>query len=168
MQRFRTRTELSKTVDRCLNSYVLAASAAGVGILALSHPAAEAKIIYTSAKLDCSKFCTLDINNDGRADFFLSNPGHDGTSCGYATALSVIGYAVGSRTNNKLFVSKPIMEVYASALPAGVLVPADTARFEEQGQMAYRKVHRCSNTTTYRDPWANGGKGVKNRYLGAC
>lgn len=39
---------LSESVSHQLNMYVLAASAAGVGMLALAQPA-EAKIVYTKA-----------------------------------------------------------------------------------------------------------------------
>ena len=46
MQRPRTPSQLSESLHQRLNSYALAASAAGVGMLALAQPA-EAKIVYT-------------------------------------------------------------------------------------------------------------------------
>jgi hypothetical protein len=46
MQRRRRAGQLSAQVHQRLNSYALAASAAGVGMLALAQPA-EAKIVYT-------------------------------------------------------------------------------------------------------------------------
>jgi hypothetical protein len=44
----KTACNLSESTQRCLNSYALAATAAGVGVLALALPA-EAKIVYTAA-----------------------------------------------------------------------------------------------------------------------
>ncbi len=46
MQRPRIPSKLSDSLHQRLNSYALAASAAGVGLLALVQPA-QAKIIYT-------------------------------------------------------------------------------------------------------------------------
>jgi len=46
MQRPRTPSRISESLHRQLNSYALAASAAGVGVLALAQPA-EGKIVYT-------------------------------------------------------------------------------------------------------------------------
>jgi len=44
----RKTAELPRSLHQQLNSYALAASAAGVGVLVLAQPA-EAKIIYTKA-----------------------------------------------------------------------------------------------------------------------
>jgi len=64
---------LPDSVHYQLNQYALAASAAGVGLLALAQPA-EAKIVYTKAHTvihglnDC---VSLDLNHDGIVDFRL-------------------------------------------------------------------------------------------------
>jgi hypothetical protein len=52
--------------------YALAASAAGVGALALVQPS-EAKIVYTATHvtLQNSKPFALDLNHDGNVDFYL-------------------------------------------------------------------------------------------------
>ena len=62
--------QLNSKLDGNLRAYISAASAAGVGILALAS-SAEAKIIYTPANLTVEQFAytPLDINNDGAADF---------------------------------------------------------------------------------------------------
>jgi hypothetical protein len=65
-RRRRQETTLSHSVHKRLNSYALAASAAGVGALALAQPA-EAKIIYTPAHktLHNGEGFYLDLNHDG-------------------------------------------------------------------------------------------------------
>jgi hypothetical protein len=67
--RQRRTAKLSKSVCRQLNSYALAASAAGVGMLALAQPA-EAKIVYTPAHIavPINTFLPLDLNHDGVND----------------------------------------------------------------------------------------------------
>jgi len=50
MQRPRTPARLSQPLHQRLNSYALAASAAGVSLLALAQPA-EGKIIYTPTQV---------------------------------------------------------------------------------------------------------------------
>jgi hypothetical protein len=54
--------------------YALAASAAGVGILALSQPA-EAKIVYTKTHrvIGLNQHYRLDLNHDKVTDFILTN-----------------------------------------------------------------------------------------------
>jgi hypothetical protein len=68
----KTPFRLSDSIQRKLNMYALAASAAGVGVLALFQPA-EAKIIYTKTNVNVFKSYppgfSLDLNNDGTADF---------------------------------------------------------------------------------------------------
>jgi hypothetical protein len=66
---------ISPNLDKRLLNYATAASAAGVGLLALAHPA-EAKVIYTPTNLPITvngPFVQLDVNNDGVADFSFYN-----------------------------------------------------------------------------------------------
>jgi hypothetical protein len=68
----RRTTQLSESLQRKLNAYALAASAAGVGILASAQPA-EARIVYT--KTDClfgagqGHSCEIDLLNNGVSEF---------------------------------------------------------------------------------------------------
>lgn len=67
--------DLLASLHHRLNSYALAASAAGVGMLALSN-AAEAEIIYTRANVQIpvnGGLIELDLNHDGINDFEFSN-----------------------------------------------------------------------------------------------
>lgn len=66
---------LAVNLDQRLLGYASAASAAGVGLLALAQPA-EAKIIYTPANIpivERGPNVLLDVNNDGVADFSFYN-----------------------------------------------------------------------------------------------
>jgi hypothetical protein len=69
----RKTAKLSESTDRQLNLYALAASAAGVGLLALTLPA-EAKIVYTPANIRISSDhpALLDLNHDGIVDFVIT------------------------------------------------------------------------------------------------
>jgi hypothetical protein len=65
--------DLSESIRHQLNMYALAASAAGVGTLALSQPA-EGRIVYTPAHrhIVLNHPVSLDLNHDGVADFTIS------------------------------------------------------------------------------------------------
>ena len=60
----RVPSQVSESLHKRLNAYALAASAAGLGVLAFAPPA-EAKIVYTPANIDCSHGCDISfIQND--------------------------------------------------------------------------------------------------------
>jgi len=74
ISRKREASELSRKLDKSLVTYALAASTAGVGIMALTQ-AAEAKIIATPAHIPIpinGGVIQFDINGDGIPDFGLS------------------------------------------------------------------------------------------------
>ncbi len=80
-------TRLSESVHHQLNAYALAASAAGVGVLALAQPA-EARIVYTRThKLiqGQGQDLRIDLNHDRIVDFVL----HRGTSALSTTSLRI-------------------------------------------------------------------------------
>jgi hypothetical protein len=64
-------TRLDCRLERRLISYAVAATAAGVGALACS-PEAEAKVVYVNTWIPIASGVTLDLNNDGIADFQFS------------------------------------------------------------------------------------------------
>ncbi len=72
--RRRTTTTLPISLQKRLGQYALAASAAGVGALALAVPA-EGKIIYTHIHktIATNEHYLLDLNHDGVPDFIVSN-----------------------------------------------------------------------------------------------
>lgn len=67
---------LSSSLERGLKMYTLAASAAGVGVLALGQTA-EARIVYTKTRksVGVNTIFRLDLNHDGITDFELKNNG---------------------------------------------------------------------------------------------
>lgn len=64
---------LSYSLQRRLSAYAMAASAAGVAVLAGTP--AEAKVIYTPANIQIAPHhhLNIDLNHDGIADFVISN-----------------------------------------------------------------------------------------------
>jgi len=63
---------LSEPLNHRLSQYALAASAAGVGVLALAQPA-EARIVYTPAHryIRLNHPLGIDLNRDGIVDFYV-------------------------------------------------------------------------------------------------
>jgi hypothetical protein len=159
--RLRATAELSDSIHQQLNMYAVAAGAAGVSLLALAQPS-EAKIVYTPS--DTVIFFSyagipLDLNHDHVNDFTLHHYGESSF-----TAMFVGSYHHGS-TN--LVVAKPALPFgyWARALRAGVSIgPAIT--FAKQGIAWMGERHINGTTSQFSGPWDNGGKGVKNRYLG--
>jgi len=88
--RLRKLAKLPDSTTRQLNMYTLAASAAGVGVLALTHPA-EAKVVYTPANhvIYENQTYRLDLSHDGTADFELKNVFNtfSGNDAGYLRIL---------------------------------------------------------------------------------
>src|SRR5580692_6276919 len=70
----RIAARLAPTLDRTLVSYANAATAASVGILALTCPS-EAKIVYTHThqQLPLNNTFSLDLNHDVITDFRFKN-----------------------------------------------------------------------------------------------
>ena len=148
----RTPYKLSNSIHQQLNMYSAMASAAGVGILALSHPA-EAKIVYTPAHtlIDSGQTVALDLTHDGKADFSFQNYSNtfEGSQQGFLrvfpakTPNGVVGEATYDR---------------ALALKAGTRV-GRRARFislHSISMVSADAAERCFGN------WSN----VKNRYLG--
>src|SRR5208337_4365554 len=113
-QPHKTPSKLSDSVHHQLSMYALAASAAGVGMLALAQPA-EAKIIYTPANENIGPTTYLDLNHDGINDFKFINTVRTSNrpeECSQGTNGNLAVYGV--RPANKIFGQS----VWASALPA--------------------------------------------------
>jgi hypothetical protein len=157
----RTTAELSKSLHERLNTYALAASAAGVGMLALVRPA-EAKIVYTPAHVQITpaNWVYIDLNHDGINDFVLENK-YNFASIYTSSFLSCYSANHGSanrvRGDAKSFI--------AFALRSGVRIGA--ANFPNLAPRMAKVVRNSQNSSArFGWPWANGGKGVKSRYLG--
>jgi hypothetical protein len=148
MQRPRTPSNLSESLHQRLNAYALAASATGVGLLALAQPA-EGKIIYTHAHIAIYNDYTLDLNHDGVGDFVFRIYSTNHGSGGY---IAVRPYT----SINLIWGTKPD----ASALKAGVKIRSNT-KLQKSNSLMY--AWNCFTTgCTYHGLWQK----VQNRYLG--
>jgi len=148
---------LSESTHRRLNKYTLAASAAGVGVLALAR-SAEAKIVYTPAHINIAPnhSILLDLNHDGKTDFFLRNILHTTASFRY-DRLSILP----QRDGNEIWGHNSTAGAhYASALAAGIQVGPPGAFSLGLKSMAFggdlRGSYYCQGK------WNN----VQKRYLG--
>ena len=153
----RKTANLSDSVHHRLSMYALAASATGVGTLALVQPA-EARIVYTPAHQTINPLSRtpLDLNHDGTADFTFGGGG--------VTSYYVFGL-YGQQRGNGVREQDRINDDFAAALRAGVRVGTAGQNSHSFMYMAAWHSHGKASST-YTGQWANGGKGVKNRYLG--
>ena len=139
--------------------YTLAASAAGVGMLALAH-SAEAKIIYTKAHVVLGARSNmrydLDVNHDGWKDFTFS---HFFTVTTHASVSAVQMNPYKSNTN------RVMGSRYASALRIGDKI-GSSGHFSGSGLMAGEWARPHSQSIQFFGAWANDGKGLSDRYLG--
>jgi hypothetical protein len=148
----RTAARVNAKLDKHLSAYVTAASAAGVGILALAQPA-EARIVYTPTNTLVKDSVSIDLNQDGIADFAVGHfPGYSHSLLLDVNPL-VTGNAIRGRTGEAGagFFGVPVgpggkFATQNSYLGHGVYM----ARFFQYSQSAFT------------GPWA----GVTNRYLG--
>jgi hypothetical protein len=144
-------SRLSESVHHQLNSYALAASVAGVGILALAQPA-EARIIYTPAhiKLAPNHDFLLDLNHDGIKDFELDN-----NAVGSYASLDIHALQTGNAPAQANTGCNPGAGV--AALQAGVLIG--------KGQVFYPLLY-CMAQKLATEGSFGSWPGVRNRYLG--
>jgi len=150
---------LPSALEHRLSAYATAASAAGVGMLALAQPA-QAKIVYTPThqKLPIGPLFYLDLNHDGISDFaFHANTSDFGSHD--SAFLRVYGQAAGNS------VVGPFPHFCVSALRAGFRVgPWTSSSFQGHGTMGLVSVGRT--VPLYYCPWAPKGKSVGHHYVG--
>jgi hypothetical protein len=163
--------------------YALAASAAGVSLLALA-PTTEAKIVYAPAHLNLqgNHPFPLDLNHDGKVDFFLLLAGSIGTGGTGVTALSAchrpflgtkgdyicVSSTSAPNSQNAVRVTNTTQREAAVALRAGAIIKKGDL-FRDKVAVGMGDViwlTFSSTHTRWSGDWVNGGKGVRNRYLG--
>jgi hypothetical protein len=149
----RTPANLSQPTHRRLDLYSLAASAAGVSVLALASPS-QAEIVFTAAhiKITPNHKLALDLNHDGVKDFELVDSG-----AGSSDFLEINALHAGNALAQANTDCNPSVGV--AALKAGVLIG--------QGQTFSHNVY-CMAQYIGADggslgSWAGG---VKSRFLG--
>jgi hypothetical protein len=157
--------QLSQSINQRLSVYTLTATAAGVGLMALTQPV-QAKIIYTPAHAKFTQFppVTLDLNNDGTADFMLALGGRANSA---AASQYAFVYAPRSNPSNQAIAAAKGAYEPAVALRAGSRIgPGRLFGDEDILVEHYSTFGRNSSATDWEGQWADGGKGLKNRYLG--
>jgi hypothetical protein len=151
-------SKLSTSVRRQLNSYALAAGAAGVGVLALAKPA-EAEIVYTPGfrNIPLNTTLNLDLNHDGIIDFTIQNFYRN--SAGYFSAnLSAAGCASkGLDCSNAVESNTFFRHPFAYAAPGGAKI-GPPRNFWGFGVMTSRCNYGCQGYGS----WAK----AFDRYLG--
>jgi len=166
----RTPSSLNPKLDHNLLAYAAAATAAGVGILALSTPA-DAEIVYTATHQIMkpgSGILHLDLNNDGINDFkfedgyFTSIFARRGAfPTGNTSRVTGYLYVIGSVATNRAVANN---KGFALALPHGAKV-GSAGQFgsgSRLGLMGYCNAVGGNGSTNY-GPW---DRGARDRYLG--
>ncbi len=153
--------------------YALAASAAGVGVIALTPPA-EARIVYTPANqtIPVGGRVALDLNHDGITDLTIfihyGFDGHDGYNTTYETlnASGRGGRSASGRPDGAAWCSG-----YAvSPLPTRVLIGNNAGKFsrENSSYLSMANWFRVVHTTkgTYKSHSRGNWRNVTDRYVG--
>lgn len=155
--------KLSSHTEKSLFTYAAAATAAGVGLLALAQPS-EAKVVFTAVQLQLpvNQPTYIDLNNDGVNDFKLFPVSsdlnlHDTQGVHSSEVIKLYGVDTG----NQIWGKAP----YASALTAGVKVGAGAPFASNNNIMGFESKF-SGGPTSYGGPWAPDGQVVKNRFLG--
>lgn len=155
--------QLAESLNHRLNAYVLAASAAGVGALALAQPA-QAKIIYTKIHhvFKPNSLYRLDLNHDRVTDFYLSLlPSLE--TYGYGHNLLVRPLRSFAELNEEMGIStQNRREVYASALRQGMRIGREESFHSKWEGMAQAFATSRSGKISSGGNWLN----VTDRYLG--
>ena len=151
----RPETSLTSNLERNLIAYVTAASAAGVGLLATP---AEAKIVYTPTHvvIKAKEMYSLDLNQDGIADFILKNT----HSCN--TDQCFYNFTEKGLHGNGALGTVPFSSgvPFASALPKGATIGPDGAFYGGVGRI--ETFYIGGGGYSSRGKWPN----VKKHYLG--
>lgn len=146
---------VSQSLHRRLDCYVLAASTAGVGWLALAQPA-NAEIVYTpiNQTIPFDTTFNLDLNNDGVVDFQIKN--HEEGYLGLKADLFMLAVDPNNRAAGEAFAP--------SALAGGVTIGGDTAFPDHNVGKLAEWFYSFSSTggIQYRGNWRH----ASNRYLG--
>ena len=140
---------LSESLHHRLNSYALAASAAGVGMLALARPA-DGRIVYTHTNKKIVNNLPIDLNHDGIVDFSLSFSSKRTSMGNYTVYLNAVPRSMNGVVSSGKF---------AADLPSGVTIDSqqDFASGPKiMGTLGYSHGHSACY-----GPWIN-----KKRYLG--
>jgi hypothetical protein len=155
----RSHSRLAPTLDRQLLAYAAAATAAGIGLLA--QPA-EAKIVYTAANTTIQGnggSLNLDLNNDGIADFIISNGFPEGVRHPEGAFNYGLNVYPGQAGNEIWGVLSAKGWECAAALPPSVKVgPGDA--FQSKSVPLFQASGSYTRGDTEHCPWASKRRGA--------
>jgi hypothetical protein len=162
-------SKLSESLIHQLNLYALGATAAGVGVLALASPA-EGKVIYQPAHVNFARpfgYC-LDFNfgvkrgESSDCDFLMYIATGEASTFTRSSGFTIFNY---SQTVDAVVSTAGRQAV---ALRAGSRIGPGRHFVSGRSELIAGHVLRDhSGTSSYwLGQWANGGKGLTNRYLG--
>jgi hypothetical protein len=164
----RKTARIADSLHRQLNMYALAASAAGVSLLALTPPS-EAEIIYTKAHVvlgaRSDMYYRLDLNHDKIVDFILFHRltyAQSGNTLLFSSQVFVPSYTLANKLNRVGFNTS---KNEAMAFRAGDKI-GPSAFFWLSGSMANAAGVVGKLPSRYQGEWGNDGEGLKNGYLG--
>jgi hypothetical protein len=154
---------LSDSIQERLSTYALAASVAGVSLLALAAPS-DAEIVYSPADASIHPGQTklLDLNHDGIADFEFQDRFYNTSFGGGRGWLSVSP----ANANNEIWGHSVYGMQLASALQAGILVGPSGIFYPNGRVMVSDESNAGIPNIFYPGSCAWGWANVKNRYLG--
>jgi hypothetical protein len=168
--------QFESRLEKKLVAYAAMAVAAGVGLLA-SPQAAEAKVIYTAVNSEITQGFALDLNGDGVNDFNLIK-GLAASSSNRFWYLAVchdqfqnFSHQCFSSTfdPNASNLVRTVANGGAADLPFGAKIgPGEQWGGKDKDVLMGEVIAHRGSTSSQRwlGPWANGGQGVTNRYLG--
>jgi hypothetical protein len=101
--RRRNASKLPESIQARLNMYTLAASAAGVGMLALAQPS-EDKIVYTKVHqvIGANGIYNFELNHDGTTDFLILETGYPTFNGTRASNTLLAKEALGNAVEGKI------------------------------------------------------------------
>ena len=150
----------STNVERLVQSYVLATTAAGCGVLAFSS-IADAKVIYTPSNIPITEnggLIPLDLNNDGTVDFQFSNFSYSTHGNGNFWLKIMPGQA-----SNEIWSFQSKGHLCAAALPVRRYVgPKGKFKVDLASGLFLANAGHNTQSGTYFGPWSK----IETAYLG--
>jgi hypothetical protein len=177
----RLRAQVEPKLEQKLLAYASVAAAAGVAIVATS-PTAEAKIVYTPVNVEIVGGYSIDLNGDGVIDFNLVNGG--AASVGGSLQIQYLDVChipwmnfshqcVSSSSQLQPNASNLVRTTEAggaAVLPFGAEIgPGQQWGGQGHAENMVDRVFYVPGTyhpQKWLGAWANGGKGITNKYLG--
>lgn len=154
----RIAVRLPLSLDREIRAYCLAAGAAGVAVLALADPLAEAKVIYTPAygHLPLNRWMPVDLNHDGITDLMLALS---------SSVYKVVDRAVAAQpaSGGGIIGYLGQFNGYASALIPGRPIGSNGPFLPADGFLCRTEISHYVHSFTFS---AGAWREVKDRYLG--